>query len=102
MIPTIALGDVHDLFVGGLIAVIAAIDMETRRIEMGERGRQPQTRGRRSGNEAIEFGQPRLVQRIEGAPEGVIIEMTGLNAGGNEARERLVLEKNGARGKAVG
>ena len=34
MIPTIALGDVHDLFVRRLRAVIAAIDMETRRIEM--------------------------------------------------------------------
>ena len=95
MIPTIAVGDVHDLFVRGLSAVIAAIDMETRRIEMGERGRQPQTRGRRGGNEAVEFRHPRLVQRIEGAPEGVIIEMAGLNAWGNEARERLILEKMG-------
>jgi hypothetical protein len=29
MIPTIAVGDVHDLFVRSLIAVIPAIDMET-------------------------------------------------------------------------
>ena len=97
MIPTIALGNVHDLFVGGLIAVIAAIDMETRRIEMGERWRQPQTRGRRGGNEAIECGQPSLVQRIKGAPEGVIIEMTRLNAGGNEARDGLFWKKWGTR-----
>ena len=82
MVPTIAMGNVHDLVVGGLSAVIATIEMETRRIEMGERGRQPQTPGRRGGNEAVEFGQPRLVQCIEGAPEGVIIEMTGFNAWG--------------------
>jgi hypothetical protein len=75
MIPTLALGNVHDLFVGGLIAVRAAIDMETRRIEMGEHWRQPQTRGRRGGNEAREFGHPSLVQRIEGTPERVIVQM---------------------------
>ena len=44
MVPTIALGDVHDLFVRRLRAVIAAIDMKTRCIEMAERARQPQTR----------------------------------------------------------
>jgi hypothetical protein len=62
---------------------------------MGERGRQPQTRGRRGGTAAREGGQPCLVQRIEGAPAGVIMEMTRLHARGNEARERLVLGKMG-------
>jgi len=95
MIPTIAVGDVHDLLVRGLSAVIAAIDMETRRIEVGERGRQPQPLGRRGGNEAVECCQPSIVQCIEGAPEGVIIEMTGLNAWRNETRDRLMLEKMG-------
>ena len=95
MIPTIALGDVHDLFVRRLSAVIPAIDMETRRIEMGERGRQPQTPGRRGGNEAVECRHPKVVEGIEGAPEGVIMEMAGLNAWGNEARDRLILEKMG-------
>ena len=74
MIPTIALGDVHDVFVRRLIAVIPAIDMETRRIEMAERARQPQPRGRRGGNEAVEFRHPKGVEGIEGTPEGVIIE----------------------------
>src|SRR5262249_59595659 len=69
--------------------------METRRIEMAERGRQPQTRGRRGGNEAVECRHPKVVEGIEGAPEGVIIEMAGLNAWGNEPRDRLVLEKMG-------
>ena len=41
MIPAIAAGDVHDLFVWSLSAIIPAIDMETRRIEMAERGCQP-------------------------------------------------------------
>ena len=41
MIPTIAVGDVHDLFVRRRCAVIAAIDMKTRRIEMAERASAP-------------------------------------------------------------
>src|SRR5262245_31672152 len=95
MVPTIAMGDVHDLFVRRLSAVIAAIDMKTRRIEMVEPARQPQPRGRRGGNEAIECCHPKVVEGIEGAPEGVIIEMAGLNAWGNEARDGLILEKMG-------
>ena len=95
MIPTIAWGDVHDLFVRRLSAVLPAIDMTARRIEMAERARQPQPRSRRGGNEAVEFRHPKVVEGVEGAPEGVIIEMARLNAGGNEARERLILEKMG-------
>ena len=37
-------------------------------------------RGRRGGNEAVELRHPKVVEGIEGAPEGVIIEMAGLNA----------------------
>ena len=101
MIPTIALGDVHDLFVRRLSAVITAIDMKTRRIEMAARGRQSQTRGRRGGNEAVEFRHPKVVECIEGAPEGVIIEMAGLNAWGHEAREGGMREKMGHEGERV-
>jgi hypothetical protein len=93
MIPTRALGDGHDLFVRRLRAVLPAIDMKTRRIEMAERARQPQTRGRCGGNEAVECRHPKVGEGIEGAPEGVIIEMAGLNAGGNETGDRLMLEK---------
>ena len=84
MLPTLALGDVHALCVRRLRAVIAAIDMQTRRIEMAERARQPQPRGRRGGNEALECRHAKVVEGIEGAPEGVIIAMAGLNAWGNE------------------
>jgi len=64
--------------------------MKTRRIEMVELWCQPQTCGRRGGNEAVECRHPKVVEGIEGAPEGVIIEMAGLNAWGNEARDRLI------------
>src|SRR5262245_49506907 len=95
MIPTIAVGDVYHLFVRSLLAVIPAIDMETRCIEMVERGRQAQTCGRRGGNEAIECRHAKVVEASEGTPEGVIIEMAGLNAWGNEARDRFILKKMG-------
>jgi len=95
MIPTLAVGDVHDLFVRRLRAVIPAIDMKTRRIEMVQPACQPQPRGRRGSNEAVECCHPKVVEGIEGAPEGVIIEMAGLNTWGNEARDGLILEKMG-------
>ena len=34
-----------------------------------------------------------VVERIEGPPEGVIIEMAGLHTRGNQARDRFMLEK---------
>ena len=40
MMPTIALGDVHNLFVRSLSAVTTAINPETRGIEMAEHARQ--------------------------------------------------------------
>ena len=55
MIPTITVGDVHDLFGGGLLAVIAAIDMEAGGIEMGEGRCKAQALGSGRGNEAVEF-----------------------------------------------
>ncbi len=69
--------------------------METRPIEMGKRWDQAQPLGRRGGNEAVEGGHPRFIQGIEGTSERVIVEMAGLNARGNEARDRLMLEKMG-------
>ncbi len=56
---------------------------------------QAQTLGRRGGNEAVECGHPSFIQCIQGTPERVIVEMAGLNAWGNEARDRLILEKMG-------
>src|SRR5262249_23480273 len=84
MSPTIARGDVHALFVRRLRAVRPAIDMKTRRIEMAERARQPQTRRRGGGHEDVEGRHPKVVAGIEGAPERVIIEMARRDAWGHE------------------
>src|SRR5712692_3081533 len=45
------------------------------------------------GSNDLQNLQP--VQCIQGTPERVIVEMAGLNAWGNEARDRLILEKMG-------
>ena len=102
MAPTLALGDVYDLVVRRLRAVRAAVDMKTCRIEMAERARQPQPRGRCGGNEAGECRRPKVVEGIEDTPEGVIMERAGLNAWGNETRDGLMLEKMGDEGELVG
>src|SRR5262249_10030912 len=95
MLPTRAVGEVHDLFVRRLRAVRAAIARNTRRIEMAARWWQPPTCGRRGGNEAVEGRHAQVVEGIAGGPEGVILEMAGLQAWGKEARDRLMLEKMG-------
>jgi hypothetical protein len=102
MSPTSALGEVHDRCVRRRRAVIAAIDMQTRRVGRAARAPQPQPRGRCGGNEAVECRHPQGVEGIEAAPEGVILAMAGLHAWGNETCERLMLETMRAAGALVG
>jgi hypothetical protein len=45
MIVPVAPGDVNDLFVRGIIAVVAPIDMKTGAIEMDKTGHQPEVLG---------------------------------------------------------
>ena len=45
MIPAIPSGDVNDLFLGFLVAVVAPIDMKARRVEMDHSGGKPQALG---------------------------------------------------------
>jgi hypothetical protein len=67
--------------------------MKTGTVEMGKAGCKVKTLGRSGGNEAVEFGHPHGAQRIQGTPKRVIVEMAGLNAWGDEARERLFWKK---------
>ena len=64
MIPTIATRDVHDLFIGGVAAVIAAIDMEAGSIEMDKLRGQAQTLGCRGRDQPVEFGDAIRLERI--------------------------------------
>jgi hypothetical protein len=89
MISTIAVGNVHDLFVRSLLAIIPTINMEAGAIEMREgRGKAQALRSSR-GNEAVECRHPKVVEGIEGTAEGVIIEMVGLNAWGSPVKVSL-------------
>ena len=56
-------------------------------------GVKPQTRGGGGRNEAVECRHAIVVERIQGTPERVIVEMTGLNGRGNEPREQFILKK---------
>ena len=58
MIPAIAAGDVHDLFHGLFVAIVAPIDMKARALEMGKTGRKAQGLGSRRGQQAVECRSP--------------------------------------------
>ncbi len=77
MIPTRAWRAMHNLFVRGLLALIAAVDMEAGAIEMREGRCKARALGSRGGNEAVECRHPIGVERIEGTPERIIVEMAG-------------------------
>jgi hypothetical protein len=66
MISAIPSGDVHDRFGGCLVAVVAPIDMNARRVEMDQAGCKPQALGRGCRKEAVEFGHPIGLEGIQG------------------------------------
>src|SRR5688572_19764702 len=95
MIPTVPSGNVNDLFLRLFVAVVASIDMKARAIEMGKARRKAQARGSGSSHEAVEFGYPISIKRIQGPTEGVIGELCRSNTGRNESVGGFILEKPG-------
>ena len=93
MIPTLAVGKVHDLVVGGLSAVRTAINMEAGAIEVCAGGGKAQALGGGGRTEAVECRHAIVVERLQGTPERVIVERTGLNGRRNEPRERCILQE---------
>jgi hypothetical protein len=93
LIPTGAAGDMHDVLIGLLITLVAAVDRKTRASEMRKAGRKSQALDSGRGNEAGECRPPRVVERIQSTAECVIVAMAGVHAWGNETRERFMLEK---------
>jgi hypothetical protein len=84
MVSTIALGDVHDVFGGRIVAVVPPIHMETRRVQVGIGGSQPQTFSSACRQERVEFGNAIGIEGIQGAPQGIIIELVRCNTGREE------------------
>lgn len=67
--------------------------METGAIEMCESRGKAQALGGSGGNEAVEFGDPIVIERYEGTSEGIIIKMVGSNGRRDEARGRFIVKK---------
>jgi hypothetical protein len=64
MIPPLAAREVPDRFVGGVVAVIAAIHMEAGAIERHNVRGKASTRGRRGRHETIACGDARRIERL--------------------------------------
>ena len=64
MIPTIAARPGHDLFVGGMVAVVAALNRETGALARRDARDKPQTLGGRGRNETVEFGDAIIRERL--------------------------------------
>jgi hypothetical protein len=90
---TVALGEVNDLFGWGLGTIVAAIHMETRSVEMSKLCGQAQALGGLCCHAAVEGGDARAIERLQGAPEHISIEMSGCNAWSNEPRGGFVVKK---------
>jgi hypothetical protein len=95
MIATRARGAVHHGCCGLLVAVIATIDMNARRVEVRRGGSQAQTLGSADRHETIACRDPIGIEGIEGPTEGVIVELVGGTAGRHEAGGGLMLEASG-------
>jgi len=70
-------GDVHDLFSGLFVAVVASIDMNARAIQMAKAGRKTQTLSSSSGNQAVELSHPLGIEGLQRPAKGIIVELFG-------------------------
>src|SRR6516162_11481004 len=77
MVAAIPAGDMYDVVLGLLVAVIAPIDMKAGAIQMGKAGRKAQALGRRRRNETVECGDAIAIERIQGSTEGIVVELVG-------------------------
>jgi hypothetical protein len=73
MLPAVALGAREDLFVGLLVTRVTTIPREAGTIEMGQRGRPPETLRCGRGHEAVEGGDPIGIERLESPPQRLVM-----------------------------
>jgi hypothetical protein len=95
MISAVALGDMDDMGVWLLPTVGAAINMQARAIQMDNAGCSPEALGSGGRHERREFCTSVGVEGIQGAPQRVIMEVRGVNPGGNEPLGWCVLKNHG-------
>jgi hypothetical protein len=95
MISTVALGAVHDLFTGWLVAVIAAVTMTARAVKVHRGGAEVQTRHGRRRDKTLEGCYPIAIEGIQGTTERLIVQLLGGHTGREESGGGLILEKPG-------
>jgi hypothetical protein len=95
MIPALPSGDGHDLCLGCLVAVVAPIDMNARRVEMDNAGGKTQALGSGCRQQAVAFGDPIGLEHLQGPAEGIIMELLRGHAGRQEWGGRLLVQDSG-------
>jgi hypothetical protein len=91
MVAAVAACDVNDPRVGLLSTVVAAINVETRAVQMHQPRAKPQALGGGGRDEAVKCRDPRVIERIQGAPQRSVVEMLGLNPRGAEPGRRCIV-----------
>jgi len=103
LIPPLAARAVHDLCVGGVVAVRAAIARAAGAIERHQVRGQAYTRGRGGRHATVEVGDAIRIERIERPAERSIMELLGVKQPRRQAsRERLILAKPRHQGAWLG
>jgi hypothetical protein len=101
MISAIALGDVHDVLRGLIVAVIATIDMAPGAIEMRQARRQAQARSGCGSKEAGEFRHPIVGERLHRPTEGVSVERCRSHTRRHEPIGGCIREEPGDEGEGL-
>jgi hypothetical protein len=99
MITAVAWRKMHDAFLWWLSTVIAALDMETGRIEMPIGRCQTQTPIRCRGQQRGKRRDPHVVQGVTGSSSHLAVKMRRLNPRPNETLERVIVEKARSQGE---
>ena len=76
-----------------LSTIIASVDMEAGAIEMGKRRCKPEALRRRGSNETVELRDAIRIERIQSTSQCIIMEMLGIDSGGDEALGGFILKK---------
>jgi hypothetical protein len=95
MLPTLAAHEVHDLCIGGMVTVRAALDREAGALERRNVRGQAQTRGSRGRPATIEGGDAIIIERLYRPPERLSMQRLGCkHAGRQESSARCILEQS--------
>jgi hypothetical protein len=79
MLTAVAAGDLDDVLARVFLAVLATIARETGRIARGQAWRQAQPLRGGGGHETVACRHPSGIEGLEGASQGLIVEMLGVN-----------------------